>query len=181
MGRRRKTKASLDGITVGKLANLTDQYNGLPSGGTVAPAIANDPTAGRRARQIRDDPLGHLHCHGGIDDVLLRPGRKWQRCYEIAHYSGLRCILGSGVLRTGGGRDNGLPDERLQAARWIRRAETALGKERNMMVHDILGSGRSIRWVAEARDVGRDKVRSMFQEALEILAKLTGLSMIEPA
>jgi hypothetical protein len=173
MGRRPKT--------VGKPVDLSGRYSGLPSAGIVASAIANDPTAGRRMRQIRDDPLGHLHCRGGIDDVLLRAGREWQRCYEIAHYSGLRCILGgSGVLKTGGG-DNGLPDKQLQAARWIRRAETALGKKRNMMVHDILGSGRSIRWVAEARGVSRDKVRSMFQEALEILAKLAGLSMTKAA
>jgi hypothetical protein len=185
MGRQRKPKISLHGITAGKLVDLTGQYCNLPSGGIVAHAIAHDPSDGGRVialRQIRDDPLGHLHCRGGIDDVLLRAGRVWQRCYEIAHQSALRCILaGSGVLQTGSGSDSSVSDKRLHSARWIKRAAAALGEERNLIVHDILGSGRSIRWVAEARGVSRDKVRSMIQEALEILAKLAGLSMTKAA
>jgi hypothetical protein len=183
MGRRRKS-VSLHPISAGKLTDVTGQYGDLPSGGMVARAITDDPTNGRRVialRQIRDDPLGHLHCRGGIDNVLLAAGREWQRCYETAH-GGLRCILaGFGILETGGVRDNGLTDKRLQAVRWIKRAAAACGEERNLIVNDILGSGRSIRWVAEARGVSRDKVRSMIQEALEILAKLAGLSITKAA
>ena len=102
---RRKTKVSLHPIGDGKLVDITDQYSELPAGSVARRAIVDDPSGGRQVialRQIRDDPLGDLHSRGRIDDVLFRAGREWQRWYEIAQPSGLRCILGSGVVVAGG-------------------------------------------------------------------------------
>src|SRR5438105_1011154 len=102
---RRKTKVSLPMVGHGKLVDITDQYGELPARTVARRAIVDDPSGGRRVialRQIRDDPLGDLHRRGRINDVLLRAGREWQRWYELAQPSGLRCILGSGVVVAGG-------------------------------------------------------------------------------
>jgi hypothetical protein len=182
---RRKTKVSLHPIGDGKLVDITDQYGELPAGTVARRAIVDDPSGGRQVialRQIRDDPLGDLHSRGRIDDVLFRAGREWQRWYEMAQPSRLRCILGSGVVVAGGkGPRDSISDKQIRAVQWLRRSEAALGEVQNIIIHDVLGGGRSFRWVAAARGIDRDKVRSMFQEALEILAKLAGLSMTKAA
>jgi hypothetical protein len=52
MGRQRKPKVSLHGITAGKLVDLTGQYCNLPSRGIVARAIAHDPSDGGRVIKL---------------------------------------------------------------------------------------------------------------------------------
>jgi len=183
MGRRR-TKVSLHSIGDGKLVDITDQYGELPAGTVARRAIVDDPSGGPQVialRQIRDDPLGDLHSRGRIDDVLFRAGREWQRWYEMAQPSGLRCILGSGLSAGGNGPRDTISDKQVRAVQWLRRSEAALGEVQNIIIHDVLGGGRSFRWIATTRGVDRDKVRSMFQEALETLAERSGLSMSKAA
>jgi hypothetical protein len=41
---------------------------------------------------IRDDPLGHMHDRGRIDDIQFKAGRDYQYFYERAEVSGVKAM-----------------------------------------------------------------------------------------
>jgi hypothetical protein len=41
---------------------------------------------------IRDDPLGHMHDRGRIDDIQFKAGRDYQYFYERAEVSGIKAM-----------------------------------------------------------------------------------------
>jgi len=76
------------------LAGADRRAENLPINALVRAIVVEDPYGGVSTvlASIRDDPLGHLHDRGRIDDIQFKAGRDYQNFYERAEVSGVQAM-----------------------------------------------------------------------------------------
>jgi hypothetical protein len=157
----------------------------LPSHMIAVSTIVDDPleTGGRLRvlRNVRDDPIAHMHQKKRIDEAQFAAGRVWQRHRENAEIGGARGIDPT-VEAVDGGRFKEPDISKLSAAlKQLKRADAALKDYDIPLVYGVLDRNMTITQIANSRSLtsGRQIVAMMshFRTALDELARLWGLAM----
>jgi hypothetical protein len=190
MPRGRKSRKK---VSIHEVSDRLDSYANLPAGAKVAPIEVDDPHSkpGQTdklivMRTVRDDPLGAMHAAGSIDNAQFLAGRKWQLYYERIAFGTLRAGALADFVDGGGRASAGDRDEAMEA---LKGASKLLGKDADLLIHDVLGLGHTINDVAKNRGnyggQARLKLTIMLDNALETLVIFFGLAIksrvFEPA
>lgn len=178
--RRRKAKGRGKVVSVHTVCDIRDRYGDMPKGSHVAPMEVDDPNSPPGQidkivvmRTIRDDPLGEMHAAKRIDDAEFLAGRKWQADYERVCLGSLRGVNLANDPVQGGGAPDAFSLVRAQAAQRLKEAASELGREGNIVIHDILADGLSILGVCRKRGNAsgyqQSVVSTLFHKSLGIL------------
>lgn len=161
-----------------------DRLAETPFNATVRIDTVDDPYGSvlgekvRVLRSLRDDPVGALHAAGQIEYYHYLVARHWQSAYQIAEVGGARAIDPTREAVDGGLIPEFFTDQKRKALGDLFKAKQALGEQGNILVHDVLANGMTIRAAALKRGAVAERDRlyigRRFRECLETLALLFG-------
>lgn len=147
-----------------------------------------DPFDGEPRKKIialRNDPLGHMHVKGYVDDVQLKAGRAYQRDYGQAEIGGARGIDPAVDKVDGGKFSEPDTDTRLAAQDELERIHAALGEYGRDLVGFVLGQNVQLAMVAQMWGLMAHHdyraLRRRFIECLDTIAIKKGYAPARPA
>jgi hypothetical protein len=154
----------------------------LPINALVRAIVVEDPYGGVSTvlQSIRDDPLGHLHDRGRIDDLQFKAGRDYQNFYERAEVSGVQAMDTTKEPVDGG---NVIPDPlssgMLAAADQLAYLDRRLGDVGKRLIRLFLIERMFLRQIIESYRMEATDSRTAYlgkrvSECLETLAEALG-------
>ena len=153
----------------------------LPINSVVAPAVVQDHAGDYLTvlRSIRDDPLAGMLSRKQIDEAQFVAGRTWQAHHEHSEIGSISAIDPTKEAVDGGRFPEPVSERQMKAIRALQRANQELGAFGASLIHDVLGRRMSLKAVAEARSMTRQRevefIGFRFREALETLVDVFGL------